>query len=281
MKAAVRQLSLFSISGSFAVRLGAEFFSNLPETPGVYFFYSAADELLYIGQSHNLRKRIGSYRFVTSERQSKRIARLAHRIARVEYELCGSAAEAIQREAELLLKHRPPFNRAGVWIPPPVWLALWSGETMFHAEIVNQPPATGRAIGPLPSSFRYVVSIAMRMIYRLCYLSANPWEFPLGMMGSSVRKSISFTTQESMKMEEQLLNFIQGSPALMEQFQTVFPTQEPPSELELFWLDQLETMTKWQRKHAENIILEPVNSASANADATMENSPWTTPPLFS
>ena len=81
-------------------------------------------------------------------------------------------------------------------------------------------------------------------------------------------------------MEDYLLNFIQGSPELLEQFQTVFPTQEPPSELDLFWLDQLETLTKWQRKHAENIILEPVNSASANADAAMEKSPWTTPPLF-
>lgn len=279
MKAAVRQLSLFSISGSFAVRLGAEFFASLPESPGVYFFYNAEDQLLYIGQSHNLRKRIGSYRFVTSERQSKRIARLAHRIARVHYELCDSAASAIQLEAELLLKHRPPFNRAGVWIPPPVWLSLRSGETEFRSEIFNQPPASGGAIGPLPSSFRHVFSIVMRMLFRVGHPDVPPWEYPLGMMGSTVRKSISFSTDGAVNMEDRVLNFINGSSELLDQFHAAYPEQESPSELDLFWQEQLETLTKWQQKHAGKITLE-TQVPSVNADTAVENSPWTNAFLF-
>ncbi len=35
---------------------------------------------------------------------------------------CASAAEAVELESMLLLKHRPPFNRDGVWKGEPWWL---------------------------------------------------------------------------------------------------------------------------------------------------------------
>lgn len=273
MKSAARQLTLFSLSGSFTVRLGAEFFANLPETPGVYFFYGAEDQLLYIGQSHNLRKRIGSYRFVTSERQSKRIARLAHRIARVEYELCQTAEDAIRLESELLLKHRPPFNRAGVWVPPPVWLRMNSCSGKFHVELVSNLPGEEITIGPLPSSFRHVFAMAMRCIFRILHPATQLWEFPMGMMGANVRKLISFRTTHSAEMEQLLLSYLAGNSALMDQLQASFPEPEIPSELDQFWLDQLDALMKWQRKHTGQFELRA--HSSVNADAAAANSPWT------
>src|SRR5687768_17536708 len=70
----LRHPLLFVTSGPLTARLGAAFFKSVPPGPGVYFFYDGGGRLLYIGQSHNLRRRIGSYRFVNAERHARRTA---------------------------------------------------------------------------------------------------------------------------------------------------------------------------------------------------------------
>lgn len=90
-----RQSALFATSGPLAGRLGAAFFASLPAGPGVYRFYGEDDRLLYIGQSSNLRARVGSYRFVNGASHSRRIVRMVARVFRAAWEECPSAAEAI------------------------------------------------------------------------------------------------------------------------------------------------------------------------------------------
>src|SRR6476620_8476908 len=70
-----RQLRLFSVENPLNSRLGAAFFRRLPAKPGVYFFYDATGGLLYIGQSNDLRARVGSYRHVTPEKHPQRTLR--------------------------------------------------------------------------------------------------------------------------------------------------------------------------------------------------------------
>src|SRR5438045_2549964 len=102
------QLRLFRIESPLSVRLGNQFFSSLPAVPGVYFFYASQGELLYIGQSSNLKARIGSYRHITLEKAARRTLRLVHRTARIEWKACTTATEAVEVERVLLLEHRPP-----------------------------------------------------------------------------------------------------------------------------------------------------------------------------
>lgn len=116
------RLALPEVVNPLAARLGAGFFRALPRSPGVYFFYDGGGRLLYIGQSADLRARLGSYRHVTPEQNARRTLRLVHRVTRIEWQLCATPEAAVALEAELLLKHRPPFNRAGVWRGPPWWL---------------------------------------------------------------------------------------------------------------------------------------------------------------
>lgn len=119
-----RQLKLFSTESPLVARLGVEFFRGLPEKPGVYFFHDDTGRLLYIGQSGDLKARLGSYRHVTPEKNPKRTLRLIHRTHRIQWKACKTAREAIKLEATLLLEHRPPFNRAGVWQGAPWWLRV-------------------------------------------------------------------------------------------------------------------------------------------------------------
>ena len=55
-----KQPQLFKIENPLTLRLGNEFFRGLPSVPDVYFFFGRDDELLYIGQSSDLKARLGS-----------------------------------------------------------------------------------------------------------------------------------------------------------------------------------------------------------------------------
>ncbi len=70
---------------------------TIPQNPGVYFFKSASGKILYIGKAANLRARLRS-RMLPKETES------------VSWEVLGSEAEALIREAELIKKHLPKYN---------------------------------------------------------------------------------------------------------------------------------------------------------------------------
>ena len=68
-----RQMKLFHLERPQRLRLGDEFFRSIPAQPGVYFFSGGpGGELLYIGQSGDLKARVGSYRHVTPEKNARR-----------------------------------------------------------------------------------------------------------------------------------------------------------------------------------------------------------------
>ncbi|RBP47450.1 GIY-YIG catalytic domain-containing protein [Roseimicrobium gellanilyticum] len=133
-----RQMRLFQVTNPITTRVGAEVFAGLPQCPGVYFFYDLTGKLLYIGQSLNLRARVTSYRHVSPERHPRRILRLVHRIARIEWQTCESAGAAIELERVLLLEHRPPFNRAGTWQPPPWYLRITVRGEHLHLSLTRE-----------------------------------------------------------------------------------------------------------------------------------------------
>jgi hypothetical protein len=148
-----RQLRLFTLANPLTQRLGDTFFRSLPRQPGVYFFYDDAERLLYIGQSNNLRARVGSYRHVTWERHPRRTLRLVHRVRRIAWELCETPEAAVVRESELLLTLRPPFNRAGVWKGDPWWLCLRNRAGMLHLAIHRSASPETESHTPTPDDF--------------------------------------------------------------------------------------------------------------------------------
>lgn len=144
------QLRLLETVGPLPSRLGGSFFKNLPAVPGVYFFFNKEGLLLYIGQSNNLKARLGSYRHVVPERHPKRTLRLVNSIAKVEWQICETHDEAKRLEASLLLEHKPPFNRAGVWQGQPWWLRIeWLQENILlkHKQYTSVVPDNVKPIG--------------------------------------------------------------------------------------------------------------------------------------
>lgn len=82
---------------------------NLPEAPGIYFFHNSQNEVIYIGKSRNVRKRVFSH----LSAKGKRSLRMKEQLTDVTYELTGSELVALLRESDEIKEQKPLFNRAG------------------------------------------------------------------------------------------------------------------------------------------------------------------------
>lgn len=81
----------------------------MPRVPGTYRFLDTEGNLVYIGKSKNLNKRLASY-FRESGRRSARVQKLVDSVHRIEYEASGSDLEAMLREAESIRRRQPEQN---------------------------------------------------------------------------------------------------------------------------------------------------------------------------
>ena len=112
---AAGQQWLFAPARPLVERLGREFFRKVPAQPGVYFMRDATGEVVYVGKAKNLRQRLRSYRVANPERMPRRHLRMMREVARIDFDLCPNESAALAREARLLRRLKPKFNRAGVW----------------------------------------------------------------------------------------------------------------------------------------------------------------------
>ncbi len=253
LRTSSKQLKLFHIENPLSVRLGSAFFRSLPAAPGVYFFYGQAGELLYIGQSSDLRARIGSYRHVTPEKNPKRTLRLVHRIARIEWQECGTAVDAIELEAKLLLEHRPPFNRAGVWQGPPWWLKIEVTADRLVLELSRDEGGTG----PHPSGFRHVVGSLVRCLYRAASPTVALSAYPHGIFNVTVPLAISLAISEASEIAEMLKRYAEGAhEALLSKLEGM-PLGTTLTEQE-YWQEELERLRKYAAKMRKRGVLQVV-----------------------
>ncbi|KKR87132.1 MAG: Excinuclease ABC C subunit domain protein [Candidatus Uhrbacteria bacterium GW2011_GWF2_41_16] len=80
---------------------------ELPDSPGVYFYYDMSGELLYVGKATSLKKRVGSY---FTKAHDNRIADMVSNIARIDYVQTGTVIEALVLEANQIKAKRPKYN---------------------------------------------------------------------------------------------------------------------------------------------------------------------------
>lgn len=89
--------------------LDTEGLSEIPDETGVYYFLNDQGQVIYIGKSKNIRKRVLSH---LSNNASRRAIEMKESIVRVDYELTGSELIALLIESSEIKKHIPRFNRA-------------------------------------------------------------------------------------------------------------------------------------------------------------------------
>jgi hypothetical protein len=239
--ASPRQLKLFQLENPLTLRFGNDFFRSLPEGPGVYFFHGNDGRLLYIGQSSNLRARLGSYRHVGEGKHPRRTLRLVARIDRIEWRECSSADEAIETERVLLLQHRPPFNRAGVWKGDPWWLALEVETGRLTLRL--QREATLGSLGPLLPAARHRLGTVVRALLRLAWPAWRLSDFPHGLMASALPRECRLPVPSPSNMVEGLTAAITGDLAALLAHLDALPPPATVTE-QTFWQEEHETLAK-------------------------------------
>lgn len=81
---------------------------TIPVDPGIYKYFNAANELLYVGKAKSLRKRVSSYFNKTFT--NYKTHELVQRIDRIEFTIVDSEQDAFLLENNLIKQFQPRFN---------------------------------------------------------------------------------------------------------------------------------------------------------------------------
>src|ERR1043166_1822130 len=81
---------------------------TIPDSPGIYKYFDADNNLVYVGKAKNLRKRVTSYFIKTLT--SYKTYELGQRIGKIEFTIVNSEQDAFLLENSLIKQFQPRFN---------------------------------------------------------------------------------------------------------------------------------------------------------------------------
>ena len=81
---------------------------TLPTEPGVYQYFDADDNLIYVGKAKNIKKRVRSYFTKTHENGKTRV--LVKKIVSIKHIVVETETDALLLENNLIKKNRPRYN---------------------------------------------------------------------------------------------------------------------------------------------------------------------------
>ena len=99
---------------------------SFPDKPGVYQYYNAKEEIIYVGKAKNLKKRVSSY--FNKIHDSGKTNVLVKNIASIRYIVVDTEEDALLLENNLIKRYQPRYN-----------VLLKDGKTYPSICITNEP----------------------------------------------------------------------------------------------------------------------------------------------
>ena len=106
---------------------------ELPTSTGVYYLHNAMGDILYIGKSNNIQKRVRTH-LTSSDRKAQKIQRKLHK---VNFETTGSDLIALLKEQHEIKKNQPRINKEGRYRLYPVGIRI-DKQTSYHQLLLEQ-----------------------------------------------------------------------------------------------------------------------------------------------
>ncbi|MGD9201268.1 MAG: exonuclease domain-containing protein, partial [Chitinispirillia bacterium] len=133
--------------------------SGIPCNPGVYRMIRSNGDILYIGKSHSLKKRVSSY-FQKKTGHSEHILEMLSQAKKINYTVTGSALEAALLESDEIKRIKPPYNKA---------LKINERELLFYSKDMAafSSKHTGQyPIGPVPAQYNLLFFSQLIYLYQ-------------------------------------------------------------------------------------------------------------------
>ncbi|HEY0653957.1 MAG TPA: excinuclease ABC subunit UvrC [Chryseosolibacter sp.] len=239
-----------------------EAIQRLPDLPGVYRFYDADNELIYVGKAKNIKKRVSSY-FSKSVGINRKTLRLVAEIRNIEYTVSDSEFDALLMENNFIKQNQPKYN-----------ILLKDDKTFPYICIINErfpriyytrkyDPAQGEYFGPYSSvsAMKNVLDLIHKLYsIRTCSLQLtqanieqNKFKACLEFhIGNCKAPCIANQSEEAYLEEiEQARNILKGNVSIVYQYFRK-GMQEASAKMEFEkaqrYLERLNTLERFQTK---------------------------------
>ncbi len=129
--------------------LNLELIHQLPETHGVYFFHNREGEVVYVGKSINIKKRVAEH----FAQKTEKAARLQRHVHDVTYQVTGNELIALLLESQEIKRLRPAINRAQRVRHFPFVIHTWVNATGYRCFGIEKTNAQSRKSLELVSEY--------------------------------------------------------------------------------------------------------------------------------
>ena len=136
---------------------------RIPEQPGVYQYFDAEGQIIYVGKAKNLHRRVNSY--FNKDHQSSKTRQLVSHIEDIRYVVVDSEQDAFLLENNLIKQYQPRYNillKDGKSYPS-ICITKEPYPRIFKTRTINKK--AGEYYGPY--SFSYTVETVLELIHKL------------------------------------------------------------------------------------------------------------------